>query len=358
MDSEIRVALIGYGLAGASFHAPTIAITPGLRLTTIVTSSPERRDCAAREHPAAHILRTPEELFAQSSRHDLIVIATPNSTHVRLALAALGTGHAVVVDKPFAPTAEEARRVVAEAHRRGLFLSVYHQRRWDSDTLTVRRLIADGLIGEVVRFESRFERWRPVPSRSWRERAGDDNAGGLLYDLGSHLVDQALHLFGPVSTVYAELDRRRPGAEVDDDVFVALTHASGVRSHLWASAVAAHPGPRVRVLGTRAAYVKRDADGQEAALIAGVRPDRPDWGVEPATSWGLLSVGGEVRALPSEPGAYQSYYAGVVTSVRKAAPPPVDPEDAVTVLEIIAAAQRSAATGGQLLGLSVDHGNR
>jgi predicted dehydrogenase len=355
MDSEIRVALIGYGLAGASFHAPTIAITRGLRLTTIVTSNPERRDRAKREHPAAQILRSPEELFTQTSRHDLVVIATPNSTHVRLALAALTAGHAVVVDKPLAPTAAEARRVVAEAHRRGLFLSVYHQRRWDSDTLTVRRLIADGLIGEVVRFESRFERWRPVLSRNWRESAGGDNAGGLLYDLGSHLVDQALHLFGSVSTVYAELDRRRPGAEVDDDVFVALTHTSGVRSHLWASAMAAHHGPRVRVLGTRAAYVKRDADGQEAALRAGVRPDGPDWGVEAATSWGLLSVGGEIRPLPSEPGAYQRYYAGVVASLQKAAPPPVNPEDAVTVLEIIAAAQRSAATGGQHLAFSVDH---
>ena len=212
----------------------------------------------------------------------------------------------------------------------------------------MRRLIADGLLGEPVRFESRFERWRPVPSRNWRESGGDDNAGGLLYDLGSHLVDQALHLFGPVSTVYAELDRRRPGAEVDDDVFVALTHTSGVRSHLWASAVAAHHGPRVRVLGTRAAYVKRDADGQEAALTAGVRADRPDWGVEESTSWGLLNVGSEARPLPSEPGAYPRYYAGVVASVGKAAPPPVDPEDAVTVLEIIAAAQRSAATGGQV----------
>lgn len=347
MGSEIRVALIGYGLAGASFHAPTIAITPGLRLTTIVTSSPERRDRAKREHPEASILLSPDEVFTQRSGHELVVIATPNSTHVPLALAALAAGHAVVVDKPLAPTAEEARRVVAEAQRRGLFLSAYHQRRWDSDTLTVRRLLDEGVLGEVVRFESRLERWRPVPSRSWRESADDASAGGLLYDLGSHLVDQALHLFGPVSMVYAELDRRRPGARVDDDVFVALTHASGVRSHLWASAVAAHHGPRVRVLGTRGAYVKKDADGQEAALTAGIRPDRPDWGAEPPTSWGLLSVGGESRPLPSERGAYQRYYAGVVAALQKATPPPVDPEDAVTGLEIIAAAQCSAATGGQ-----------
>jgi len=270
-------------------------------LTTIVTSNPERRDRAKRDHPAAQVVSNPEDVFSQMSRHDLVVIATPNSTHVPLSLAALAAGQAVVVDKPMASTAEEARRVIAEARRRGLFLSVYHQRRWDSDTLTVRRLIVDGLIGDVVRFESRFERWRPVPSRTWRESAVPDDAGGLLYDLGSHLVDQALHLFGPVAKVYAELDRRRLEAMVDDDVFLALTHTSGVRSHLWASAVAGHLGPRVRVLGTRAAYVKSDADGQEAALRAGVRPDRPDWGVEAAARWGVLSAGGETRPVPSEP---------------------------------------------------------
>jgi scyllo-inositol 2-dehydrogenase (NADP+) len=313
-------------------------------LTTIVTSNPERRGRAKRDHPAAQVVSKPDDVFSQMSRHDLVVIATPNSTHVPLALAALAAGQAVVVDKPMASTAEEARRVIAEARRRGLFLSVYHQRRWDSDTLTVRRLIADGLIGDVVRFESRFERWRPVPSRTWRESAAPDDAGGLLYDLGSHLVDQALYLFGPVAKVYAELDRRRLEATVDDDVFLALTHTSGVRSHLWASAVAGHLGPRVRVLGIRAAYVKRDADGQEAPLRAGVRPDRPDWGVEAAARWGVLSAGGETRPVPSEPGAYQRYYAGVVASLQRAAPPPVDPEDAVTVLEIIAAARRSAAT--------------
>lgn len=268
------------------------------------------------------------------------MVATPSSTHVPLALAALAAGQAVVVDKPFAPTAEEARRVVAEARRRGLFLSVYHQRRWDSDTVTLRRLIAEGALGDVLRFESRFERWRPVPKGGWRESDAPGGAGGLLYDLGSHLVDQALHLFRPVARVYAELDRRRPGIAVDDDVFVALTHTSGVRSHLWASALAGQLGPRVRALGTRAAYVKLHADGQEAALLAG---GRPDWGVEPRARWGMLGVGDEASPVRSEPGAHQRYYAGVVASLRHGAPPPVDPDDAVAGLEIIAAAQRSAA---------------
>ena len=343
MTTEARVALIGYGLAGAGFHAPTIAATPGLRLATIVTASPERRERAHREHPAARVVDRVDALFASPSEHDLVVIATPNATHVPLALAALAAGQAVVVDKPFAPSAEEAGRVVAEARRRGLFVSVYHQRRWDSDTLTLRRLIAEGALGDVLRFESRIERWRPVLKGGWRESDAPGGAGGLLYDLGSHLVDQALHLFGPVARVYAELDRRRPGIAVDDDVFLALTHASGVRSHLWASALAGQLGPSLRALGTRAAYVKLHSDGQGAALLAGERPDRPDWGVEPRARWGLLGVGDEATPVRSEPGAYPRYYAGVVASLRHGAPPPVDPDDAVAGLEIIAAAQRSAA---------------
>jgi scyllo-inositol 2-dehydrogenase (NADP+) len=343
MSTDIRVALIGYGLAGACFHAPTIAATPGLSLATIVTASPLRRERAGHEHPAARVVDRVDAVFADPAGHDLVVVATPNSTHVPLALAALAAGQGVVVDKPFAPTAEEARRVVAEARRRGLFLSAYHQRRWDSETLTLRRLLAEGALGDVLRFESRFERWRPVPMVGWRESDAPGGAGGLLYDLGTHLVDQALHLFGPVARVYAELDRRRPGSATDDDMFLALTHASGVRSHLWASALAGHIGPRVRALGTRAAYVKHDADGQEAALLAGERPDLPGWGGEPPARWGLLGVGDAVTPARSEPGAYQRYYAGVVASLRHGAPPPVDPDDAVAGLEIIAAAQRSAA---------------
>lgn len=340
---EIRVALIGYGLAGACFHGPTIAATAGLKLVTIVTANPERRERARRDHPGAHLVDRADHVFEQPSGHDLVVIATPNRTHAALALSALAAGQAVVVDKPFAPTAEEARRIIAEAQRRGLFVSVYHQRRWDSDTLTVRRLITEGTLGDVLRFESRLERWRPMLTGGWRESAERHDGGGLLYDLGSHLVDQALHLFGPVQSVYAELDRRRPGAAVDDDVFLALTHVSGVRSHLWASALAAHPGPRLRVLGSRAAYVKVHIDGQEAALAAGGRPDRPDWGVEAVARWGRLEVNGQARPVPSEPGAYQRYYDAVVTSLRTGGPPPVDPSDAVSGLEIIAAAQRSAA---------------
>jgi predicted dehydrogenase len=167
----------------------------------------------------------------------------------------------------------------------------------------------------------------------------------LLYDLGTHLIDQALHLFGPVTHVYAELDRRRPGMQVDDDMFLALTHASGVRSHLTATSLSAQPIARMRVLGSRAAYLKVHGDVQEAALRAGARPDQPGWGEEPREHWGLLGVGDTAVPVRSEPGAYQQFYSGVVAALRDGAPAPVDPADAVAGLEIIETAQRAAESG-------------
>jgi scyllo-inositol 2-dehydrogenase (NADP+) len=196
----------------------------------------------------------------------------------------------------------------------------------------------------VHRFESRFERWRPAPKPGWRELADPEEAGGILYDLGSHLIDQALSLFGPARRVYAELERRRDGAAVDDDAFVALSHHSGVRSHLWMSAVAAQPGPRLRVLGSRGAYVKWGMDVQEEALRGGARPGA-GWGEEPEPRWGTLGADEDVRPVPTEPGDYPAFYRGVAAALREGAPPPVDPADAVAALEVIEAARRSAAEG-------------
>jgi scyllo-inositol 2-dehydrogenase (NADP+) len=335
--ADVRVALIGYGLGGASFHAPLIASTPGMRLATIVTRNPERRAQAAREHPTASIVDSVQAIWDRTQEHDVVVVTTSNDSHAPLAMDALAAGLPVVVDKPFAVTASQAREVIAEARRRNLLLTVYHNRRWDSELLTVKRLLAEQAFGDVLRFESRLERWRPQPKGGWRERGDPQLAGGLLYDLGTHLIDQTLHLFGPVTDVYAELDRRRPGMQVDDDVFLALTHASGVRSHLSTTALSAQPLARMRVLGSRSAYVKVQSDVQEAALRSGGRPDQPGWGEEPREHWGLLGVGDAAVPVRSEPGAYQQFYAGVVASLRDGAPPPVDPQDAVTGLEIIEA---------------------
>jgi predicted dehydrogenase len=340
-SSDIRVALIGYGLGGQSFHAPVIAATPGMRLAVIVTGNADRQRQATAEHPGARIVDSADELFHDPSEIDLVVISTPNRTHVPLALQAIEARRAVVVDKPVAVSSAEARQLVDEAQRRSVFLSVYHNRRWDGDFLTIRRLLAEQAFGKVHRFESRLDRWRPNPKGGWRELGDPREGGGLLFDLGSHLIDQALTLFGPVTNVYAEVDTRRTGVAADDDVFVALTHASGVRSHLSASVVAAQTGPRLRVLGDRAAYTKVTADVQEDALRRGERPDAPSWGLEPPEQYGLLGVGKDARPVPTERGDYRGFYAGVVRSLREGAPPPVNPNDAIAALEIIEMARRS-----------------
>jgi predicted dehydrogenase len=344
MASVRRVVVLGYGLAGRFFHAPFIAATPGLELAAVVTGDKDRRAQALADYPGVAVFDTAEEVWARAAELDLVAVATPNRVHVPLALAALDAGLAVVVDKPLATTADEGRRLVEAAREHGLMLTVFQNRRWDGDFLTVKRLLADDALGKVHRFESRFERWRPELAGSWRERA--EEAGGLLFDLGSHLVDQALQLFGSVDSVYAEVDVRRPGAEVDDDVFLALEHASGVRSHLWMSALAGQLGPRFRVLGDRAAFVKHGLDVQEEALRAGRKPDEPGWGEEPPEGWGRLGVDGDLREVQTEPGNYRAFYEGVAASLG-GAPPPVDPADAVTVLELLEearAASRSLST--------------
>ncbi|MGW8379979.1 Gfo/Idh/MocA family oxidoreductase [Streptomyces sp. ODS28] len=340
-----RVGLIGYGLAGSVFHAPLIAATDGLVLDTVVTSNPERQAQARAEHgEGLSTVAGPDELFALAGELDLVVIASPNKTHVALARQALEAGLPVVVDKPLAGTAAEAEALSAIAQERGLLLSVFQNRRWDNDFRTLYALLAKGALGERVwRFESRFERWRPKPKGGWRESGDPEEIGGLLYDLGAHVVDQALTLFGPVLSVYAESDVRRPGAEADDDTFIALTHVGGVRSHLWMSATAAQPGPRFRVLGSEAAYVKYGLDPQEAALRAGERPS-PDlpWGVEPESAWGTLGALDDLRPVPTVDGDYPAYYAEIATSLREGTPPPVTASEAAATLRVLEAARTSA----------------
>lgn len=331
----VNVAQLGYGLAGSVFHAPFIATTPGLRLSVVVTGNEERREQAVREHPGVEVVESADEVWERAAELDLAVIATPNSSHLPLGLAALDAGLAVVVDKPLALNAAEARSLVDAAAERGLMLTAFQNRRWDGDFLTLRRLLGANELGHVHRFESRFERWRPQLGDGWRERTPAAEGGGLLLDLGSHLVDQAVQLFGPVRGLYAEVEARREGAVADDDVFLVLEHESGVHSHLWASVFAADPGPRFRVLGDGAAYVKHGLDVQEEQLRAGGSPLDPTWGEEPRERWGRLVTGDEQREVRTEPGSYGSFYAGVARSLEDGAPPPVDPHDAVAVLELL-----------------------
>lgn len=293
MSPPVRVGVVGRGLAGAVFHRPLIEAVDGLELAGV----------ASRTHGGA------QELLETA---DVIVVATPNRSHVPLARAALDRGRFVVVDKPLAPTASEAASVLHER------LTVFQNRRWDGDFLTLRERIQSGALGRVTRLESRFERFRPqVAAGAWRESA--EEGGGVLLDLGAHLVDQAIVLFGPPVRVYGEVDRRRPGARVDDDAFVALEHAGGERSHLWMSLTAPRPGPRWRVSGLAGAFLSEGLDPQEAQLRAGMSPAEPGFGEAPG-----------LRA-----GRYVDFYAGVRDWARGEAPAPVDPADAVRVLEVL-----------------------
>ena len=310
-------------------------------MATIVTSDPERAARAASRYPAAKVESDAEAVWERAGDHDFVVVATANDAHVPLAERAIDAGLAVVLEKPPAPSAAEARELIARAASADVLLTVFHNRRWDSDFLTLRRLIAAGDLGEVHRFESRFERWRPQLSASaWRESSPRAEGGGLLLDLGSHLVDQALTLFGPAAEVHGEVDARR-GGPADDDDFVAILHESGVRSHLWASSVAAARGPRLRVQGSRGAFVVDELDGQETALREGKVPGEGVWGEEPEDRWGRFVAGEEERPVPAADGAWPEFYRRWEAVLRGEGAVPVEPADAVAVLEVLERAARA-----------------
>jgi len=314
---------------------------PGLELSSIVTAG--RAAEAEAAHPQAEILASAEELFAAAGKHDLVVVAAPNRHHASLALDAIGAGLSVVVDKPLAAGIEDGERIAAAARAADVVATVFHNRRWDGDFLTLRRLVSDGSLGELVRLESRFERWRPeVDAERWREAGDPADAGGMLFDLGPHLIDQALELLGPASSVYAEVRELRAGARVDDDFFLALEHESGARSHLWGTMMAAQLGPRFRALGSRSAYVKWGLDVQEDALRDGARPRDPGFGEEPRDAWGRLGTDDASEPVPTEPGRYVEFYEQVGEAIRAGVSPPVSLEAGIATLRIIEAARRSS----------------
>ena len=340
--NPVRVAVVGYGLGGSAFHAPLISVTPGLSLDAVVTANPDRQAAARSRYPDASVVATVDDLMARAADFDLAVVTVPNAAHVDVAAAALRAGLHVVVDKPVAPSAREVlelARIARDVDRR---MIPYHNRRWDGDFRTIRALISRGDLGQVWRVESRFERWvpRPIRSGTWKQDPALP-AAGVLYDLGVHLIDQALVLFGPPTSVYAEVAARRGGSE--DDAFVALGYGSGPVVQLWASTCAAQVGPRFRVLGSEGAYVKYGLDVQEAALRAGRLPTEPEWGEEPSSAWGLLGTIDDAQPLPTLPGAYQDFYAAAAACLLEGGEQPVAVADAAVVIRIIEAAHRSAA---------------
>ena len=331
MAAPTRIGLAGYGFGGRIFHAPLLASAAGVEFAGVVTRAEQRRAELERDHPGTPAFESLAALKAAGA--DAVAISTPVDTHVPLALEAFGLGLAVVVDKPFALDAAEARIAVDAAAAAGIPLSVFQNRRWDSDLLTVRRLLRDGALGEVSVFESAFERFadQPVPA------AG----GGILRDFGSHLIDQALYLFGPVASVYGELDGTGP---LDERFLAVLSHRGGVTSHVSGDWYQGAPGPRFRVRGNVGSYVVEGMDGQEAALIAGRSPatDGEAWGTEPPERWGRLQRGDASDPVPSERGRWDTYYPAFAAAVRGEAPVPVDPRDAVAALTVIDAVRTSA----------------
>jgi predicted dehydrogenase len=300
-----------------------------------VTANEQRSQAARARHPEATVEPSADRLWQDPGRHGLVVVATANDSHLALATRAIEAGIPVVVDKPLTLDSGSAGELVDLAERHSVPLTVFHNRRWDSDLLTLRKLIADGSLGDVHRFESRFERWRPeLTPGAWREERTRAEGGGLLLDLGTHLVDQALLLFGPARDVYGEVRSVR-GGPADDDVFIALRHDSGVHSHIWASSVAAEPGPRMRALGSRGGFVVDALDSQEEALKGNVDPGGR-WGVEPPERWGRLTgPDGESVAIESVPGAWPTFYEQVAGALDGGGELPVDPRDAVRVLEVL-----------------------
>ncbi|MFN8655065.1 MAG: Gfo/Idh/MocA family oxidoreductase [Candidatus Obscuribacterales bacterium] len=339
-QEPLKVALLGYGLAGSAFHAPLIATTPGLSLAAVVTSNKERQTKAHAEFPDAELLNSADEVFSNAKRFDIVVIATPNIHHAPLAQKSLHSRLATVIDKPIATTSCDAEELVAISEETNTLLTVFQNRRWDNDFLTLRKLIDDGTLQSVYRFESRFERWRPAVNKSaWRETSSLEEAGGLLFDLGSHLIDQALVLFGEPVHIYAETELRRPGATADDDSFVAIKFANGVTAHLWMNAISAIQGPRFRVLAANGSYEKFGLDPQEADLRAGKRPPSDEWGKEPISMNGTLKYlqGDETleKSVVSEPGAYSEFYRLLESAVRNGTAPPVNPRDALKTMRVI-----------------------
>jgi predicted dehydrogenase len=331
----VKIGLVGYGFGGRYFHAPLIAAAPECEFLGVVTTSAERRALVAADHPRVDVFDSLEALAAAGG--EAVAISTPADTHSPLTDEAISLGLSVVCDKPFALDPVAARRTVALAADRGVTLCPYQNRRWDSDFLTVRALVDDGTLGEVRRFESRFERYAP-------ERGPGRAGGGTLLDFGAHLVDQALVLLGPVDRVHAEWRIRETGR--DDDVFVALRHANGAVSHLWGSWSQHAPGPRFRVTGTAASLVVTTADTQEAVLVTGASPATVDtWGAEPASDLDRVHAGTSSEAVRLVPGAWDGYYRAFARAVRGEGPPPVPAADAVATADVLEAARVSATTG-------------
>jgi predicted dehydrogenase len=341
----IRVGLVGFGMAGRVFHAPLLSSVEGLELAAVMERKSNK---AAERYPGITVYRSLEAMLADASL-GLLVVATPNGTHYALAREILQAGKSVVVDKPMTLTSAEAAELIGLAKKHKVLLAPFHNRRWDSDFLTVQKLMHEGLLGRLVAFQSRLDRWRPAPltERLWKENA--EAGGGTLLDLGSHLADQALAHFGKPEGVSAEVVREKDGPGVNDSFTIRLRYPD-LMVTLGANGLSLPTAPRFHLRGTKGSYWKSGVDPQEAALNKITRIDTrtgdPAWGQEPAANWGVLHVGiegGSVgRPVPALGGDYRLYYAGIRDALLGKAPAPVTGVDGWRVVRLLEWAAESS----------------
>ena len=344
MNAPLRVGLLGFGFASATFHAPLIAAVPGLQLTAISSSRPHDAHTA---WPQVSVCDSAEQLIARNDI-DLVVVATPNNTHAPLAKLALLAGKHVVVDKPFTLNVREAQELIALAGQQDRLLSVFQNRRWDSDFMSVQAVLKRGTLGRVVHFESHFDRYRPVVPQRWRDSG--EPGSGLWFDLGPHLLDQALQLFGPPQTLTLDWARQRDNSKADD-WFHAVLHYDAMRVVLHASALTAQVAPRFTVHGTQGSLIKFGLDTQEAALKAGLRPPHAEWGADPQPLRFTLSDDQQQLSESTQatkPGDYTRYYAGVRDAIQSGAPNPVPAEEALQVMQLLELGCVSASEGRRM----------
>lgn len=339
MSDEIGVGLIGYGLGGRAFHAPYVVATPGLALRGIVS-----RD-AAKVHadlPAATVIPDVATLLDDRGI-DLVIVSSPDALHAEHARAALAAGKHVVVDKPFATTLDDARALSAASERAGRLLTVFHNRRWDADFLTLRGLLAEDRLGAVATFESHFDRWRPVAAATWKEA----RVGGSWFDLGPHLVDQALVLFGRPLGITADIATLRSGAPAPDYFHATLRYADK-RVLLHSSKLVADHRLRFAVHGTQGSWIKHGIDPQEAATVGGRVPGGDDWGLDPDDGV-LTDATGAAQRVVNLRGDYRRFWSALVAAIRGTGANPVPPHEALAVMEVLDAGERSAACRAEVL---------
>lgn len=335
----ISTAIVGFGVSGGVFHGPLLGANPSYSVAAVVTGNPARVAAARNRFPQARIVPDYPALLELvddgTLELDLVVLSTPPALHREQALAAVARGLHLVVDKPFAPSVEDAQAMIDAAREAGVLLTVFQNRRWDGDFLTVAELVRSGRLGEVRTFESRFEWWRPEGFGNWRDGAAVDDGGGLLTDLGSHLIDQAVRLFGLVEEARADLRRYSAGPGGDEDSFAELRHTSGVVTRLWMNGLAPALGPRFHVLGSDAGFTSWGLDGQEPALAAGADPAKPGYGAVASRKPAQLADGSSSLDVGLIPGDYPAFYRLLVDAVHRNGPVPVDPDEALATLRII-----------------------